>query len=75
MGTEIEVYNYTIIYKPELQHGKADFSRLSLPGAPKEVLLPGETIHDNLSAAQIKKWTAQDPVLSKRDVTVWWDRV
>ena len=53
-------------------HGSADLlNRLPLPGAPKEVPLP-DTIHlwNNLqvspiSVAQIKKWTACDPILSK----------
>ena len=66
-------YNYTITYKPGLQHGNAELlSRLPLPGAPKEVPLPGDTIHllDNLqvspiSVAQIKSWTVSDPILSK----------
>lgn len=54
-------------------HGSVDLlNRLPLPGAPKEVPLPADTIHllNNLqvspnSVAQIKKWTACDPILSK----------
>ena len=69
----LSAYNYTITYKPGSQHGNADLlSRLPLPGAPKEVPLPGDTIQllDSLeispiSAAQIRKWTARDPILSK----------
>ena len=69
----LSAYNYTISYKPGSQHGNADLlSRLPLPGSPKEVPLPGETIQllDNLqvspiSPAQIRNWTARDPVLSK----------
>ena len=73
MGADFRAYNYTITYKPGLQHGNADLlSGLPLPGAPKEVPLPGDTIHllDNLqvspiSVAQIKRWMASDPILSK----------
>ena len=69
----LSAYNYTITYKPGSQHGNADLlSRLPLAGTPKEVPLPGDTIQllDSLeispiSAAQIRKWTARDPILSK----------
>ena len=69
----LSAYNYTITYKPGSQHGNADLlSRLPLAGAPKEGPLPGDTIQllDSLeispiSAAQIRKWTARDSILSK----------
>ena len=64
-------YNYTIAYKPGNSHGNADvLSRLPLPEAPSATLIPGETIllldtlHEPVSAAQIRQWTNRDPVLS-----------
>ena len=47
-------------------------SRLPLPESPPDVPLPGETIllleqlqSSPITAGQIKKWTNQDPVLSR----------
>ena len=55
-GMDLKRINYTITYKPGLQRDNVDrLSRLPLPGAPKEVPLPGDTIHllDNLQDASI----------------------
>ena len=47
-------------------------SRLPLPESPPDVPLPGETIllleqlqSSSITAVQIKKWTNQDPILSR----------
>ena len=66
-------YNYNIRYKPGNSHNNADMlSRLPLPESPPDIPLPGETIllleqlHSSpITAAQIKQWTNQDPVLSR----------
>ena len=66
-------YDYSICYKPGSSHSNADMlSRLPLPESPPDVPLPGETIllleqlqSSPITAAQIKKWTSQDPVLSR----------
>lgn len=66
-------YNYHICYKPGSSHSNADMlSILPLPESPPDVPLPGETIllleqlqSSPITAVQIKKWTNQDPVLSR----------
>ena len=66
-------YNYHICYKPGSSHSNADMlSRLPLPESPPDVPLSGETIllleqlqSSPITAVQIKKWTNQDPVLSR----------
>ena len=66
-------YNYSICYKPGSSHNNADMlSRLPLPVSPQDIPLPGETIllleqlqSSPITAAQIRKWTNQDPVLSR----------
>ena len=66
-------YDYSICYKPGSSQSNADMlSRLPLPESPPDVPLPGETIllleqlqSSPITAGQIKKWTHQDPVLSR----------
>ena len=66
-------YTYTISYKSGNDHGNADsLSRLPLPETPKSTPVPGETIlllqtleDSPVTPAQIKNWTAADPVLSQ----------
>ena len=66
-------YDYTIEYKQGDCHANADcLSRLPLPTAPSNVPVPPETVHlmdaldsSPVTSAQIKQWTAKDPVLSK----------
>ena len=67
----LSAYDYSIAYKPGDKHGNADvLSRLPLPEAPADTPLPGETIllldtlHEPVSATQIKRWTDRDPLLS-----------
>ena len=67
------VYDYHICYKPGRTNSDADMlSRLPLPESPPDVPLPGETIllmeqlqSSPITAGQIKKWTDQDPILSR----------
>ena len=69
----LSAYNYSVAYRPGKDHANADvFSRLPLATAPAEVPLTGETVllleclnMTPLSAADMKRWTSQDPVLSK----------
>ena len=66
-------YDYTIAYKPGVQHANADlFSRLPLPDIPTKVPVPPERIllmetHSSIpvTATQISQWTSQDTTLSK----------
>ena len=69
----LSAYTYDIVFKPGIQNVNADvLSRLSLPNSPSDVPLPEETVLlletlqlFPITAAQIKTWTKQDPVLSK----------
>lgn len=66
-------YDYTIEYKPGERHANADFlSRLPLSISPGNIPIPPETIAliesldaSPVTAAEIKQWTAKDPLLSK----------
>ena len=63
--------HYDICYKPGKDQVSADLlSRLPLPEAPKEVLVPADMIllmeylqDSPTTAAQIKSWTDRDPLL------------
>ena len=70
----LSAYRYQIEFKPGSQQGNADaLSRLPLDEAPKDVLVPGDTIYlmealdscGPVTAAVIKSWTDKDPVLSR----------
>ena len=69
----LSAYNYDIVFKPGSQNANANvLSRLPLADSPSNVPLPEETVLllENLqlspiTAAQIKIWTAHDPVLSQ----------
>ena len=69
----LAAYNYKIQFKPGVQHNNADMlSRLPLPDFPTQIPTPGETIflldilHSlPVTAKHIKKWTNQDPLLSR----------
>ena len=66
-------YDYSINYKPGSSHNNVDMlSRLPLPESPPDIPLPGETTllleqlqPSPITAGQIKKWTNQDPILSR----------
>ena len=66
-------YQCTVIYKPGSQMLNADvLSRLPLPEMPESVPVPGETVFlmqslqtSPVTFNQLRKWTAQDPTLSK----------
>ena len=69
----LSAYSYSIEYKPGSCNSNADaFSRLPLPHQPKVVPTPADTIFlldylnsTPVTAAVIKKWTQNDPILSK----------
>ena len=69
----LSAYNYKIQYKPGALHNNADMlSRLPLPDSPTQIPTPGETIllfdilHSlPVTANHIRKWTSQDPTLSR----------
>ena len=73
LALTLGAYDYNIHYKPGSSHSNADMlSRLQLLESPPDVPLPGETIllleqlqSSPTTAGQIKKWTNQDPVLSR----------
>ena len=68
----LSAYQYDIEYKPGSAHANADLlSRLPLPDAPGKVPIPGETVllmealHTlPVTAAEIKRWTERDPLMS-----------
>ena len=82
----LKAYKYTIVYSPGSENGNADLlSRLPLPEAPREIPLPGETVHllenlhRSLSASHFKtlrpmafltSWYVMTPQLSQ----VWSSR-
>lgn len=69
----LSAYDYSILYRSGKHHANADlFSRLPLPVAKANIPQPGDCVLlfeclqvDPLSAADIKKWTDRDPILSK----------
>ena len=69
----LSAYDYRIKFKAGLENANADLlSRLPLPETPARVPDPGETVllmdileTSVVTAAQIKAWTAKDPVLSQ----------
>ena len=66
-------YDYSIVYHPGKTLKNADLlSRLPLSEAPRTVPIPGELVllmetlqSSPISAAEIARWTTQDPVLGK----------
>ena len=65
-------YDYTLQYKPSLEHSNADsLNRLPLPVVPSNVPEPAETVFLmealtlQLTAAKIKLWSRRDRILSK----------
>ena len=78
----LSAYHYTIRHKPGTTLSNADaLSRLPRPTTTSADCLPGDLVHliDHLSAtpvnaANIKDWTAKDPLLSKvkRYIMVGW---
>ena len=69
----LATYKYTSRFQPTNQHVNADaFSRLLLPEKPEHVPIPDEHVlliehlsEAPLSAAQLKIWTAKDPLLAQ----------
>ena len=69
----LSAYNYEIRHKPGNDHANADgLSCLPVPGHTTEVPVPGDVLllfrvleSTPVSAAQIRKWTDTDPVLSR----------
>ena len=72
-GLTLNAYDYSILYRPGQSNANADaLSRLPLPDCPAQIPVPGDTVYllnslDStvVSANEIRKWTAEDPVLSK----------
>ena len=66
-------YDYTIEYKPAEHHANADFlSCWPLSVLPRNIPIPPESIAliesvdtSPVTSAEIKQWTAKDPLLSK----------
>ena len=66
-------YSFSVIHRPGKEISNADgLSRLPLPDLPTNVPQPQDTVlllesiqTSLVTAAQIKKWTARDPLLSK----------
>ena len=69
----LSAYSYSISYRPGKDLSNADgLSRLPLPDVPEHVPLPADTIllldclqASPVSFAQIRRWTARDPVMSR----------
>ena len=69
----LTAYQYVLGFRTSAQNANADaMSRLPLPGPAKEPPIPAETVllldHLNTSpvtAAQIRSWTTQDPLLAR----------
>ena len=69
----LTAYQYVLRFRTSAQNANADaMSRLPLPGPAKEPPIPAETVmllhHLNASpvtAAQIRSWTTQDPLLAR----------
>ena len=69
----LSAYDYTISYKPGIEHANADsLSRLPLPQPlldtppPGDIVLLMETLHSSpVTAQHIRQWTDKDPLLSK----------
>ena len=69
----LSAYSYEIRYRPGKQQAIADaLSRLPLLESPSNVPVPAETVlllnelsRSPTSAADIKLWTAKDPVLAQ----------
>ena len=67
------MYQYTLQFRPTAQHGNADaLSTLRLQETLDTVPLPGELVllidhlaEGPITAAQLKAWTAKDPLLTK----------
>ena len=66
-------YSFSVTHRPGKENSNADgLSRLPLPDLPTNVPPPQDTVlllesiqTSLVTAAQIKKWTARDPILSK----------
>ena len=75
----LSAYNYGIHYKPVNDHANADgLSLLPVPGHTTEVPVPGDVLQFRVlestpvSAAQIRKWTNTDPVVSCTSIPPQW---
>ena len=70
---KLATYEYTLRFRPTNQHANADaLSRLPLAEKPEHVPIPAEHVlliehlsEAPLSAAQLKIWTAKDPLLAQ----------
>ena len=68
---KLATYEYTLQFRPINEHANADaLSRLPLPEKPEHLPVPAEHVlliehlsEAPLSAAQLKIWTAKDPLL------------